>query len=70
VLSSLALEAIAKEREIEPSAEEIETEMNRVLQYYRSIQQAEKDIDLARLHQYSSARLRNMKVLEFLETRV
>ncbi len=67
VLSALALEKIAADRELEPSADEIEAEMNRVLQYYRSIKQAEKDVDLERLHQYSRGRLRNEKVLEFLE---
>lgn len=67
VLSALALEKIAQDHEIEPSTEEVEAEMNRVLQYYRSIKQVEKDIDLARLHQYSKGRLRNEKVLEFLE---
>jgi len=68
VLSALALEKIATDRELEPSNEEIEAEMNRVLQYYRSMKQIEKDVDLARLHQYSRGRLRNEKVLEFLET--
>ncbi|QQR77331.1 MAG: trigger factor [Candidatus Moraniibacteriota bacterium] len=67
VLSALALEKIALDRELEPSAADIEAEMNRVLQYYRSTKQAEKDIDLERLHQYSHGRLRNEKVLEFLE---
>ena len=67
VLSALALEKIALDRELEPSAEDVEAEMNRVLQYYRSTKQVEKDIDLERLHQYSRGRLRNEKVLEFLE---
>ena len=67
VLSALALETIADDRELEPSADEVEVEMNRVLQYYRSIKQVEKDIDLERLHAYSKGRLRNEKVLEYLE---
>ncbi len=67
VLSALVLEKIAKDREIEPSTEEVEAEMNRALQYYRSLKQVEKDVDLARLHQFSKGRLRNEKVLEFLE---
>lgn len=67
VLSALALERIAIDRELEPSAADIEAEMNRVLQYYRSTKQVEKDIDLERLHSYSKGRLRNEKVLEFLE---
>ncbi|QQS16200.1 MAG: trigger factor [Candidatus Moraniibacteriota bacterium] len=66
-LSALALEKIAADRELEPSAVEIEEEMNRVLQYYRSMKQVEKDVDLERLHAYSKGRLRNEKVLEFLE---
>ena len=67
VLSALALEKIAADRELEPSAAEVEAEMNRVLQYYRSMKQVEKDVDLERLHSYSKGRLRNEKVLEFLE---
>lgn len=67
VLSALALEYIAEERGLEPSNEEIEAEMNRVLRYYRNVKQVEKDVDLGRLHQYSKGRLRNEKVLEFLE---
>lgn len=67
VLSALALEKIANDRDITPSNEEVEAEMNRALQYYKSIQKAEKDIDLGRLHQYSKGRLRNEKVLAYLE---
>jgi len=67
VLSALSLEKIAKDRDIEPSSEEVEAEMNRVLQYYRNVKQVEKDVDLGRLHQYSTGRLRNEKVLEYLE---
>ena len=67
VLSALALETIAEDCELEPSADEVEAEMNRALQYYRSIKQAEKDIDLERLHAYSKGRIRNEKVLEYLE---
>lgn len=67
VLSALSLERIAKDRLLEASAEDIEAEMNRTLQYYRSVKDAEKNIDLARLHQYAKGRLTNEKVLEFLE---
>lgn len=67
VLSALALQKIAEDRELEPSSEEVEAEMNRTIQYYRTVKHAEKDIDLARLHTYSTGRLRNEKVLEFLE---
>ncbi|QQS21091.1 MAG: trigger factor [Candidatus Moraniibacteriota bacterium] len=67
VLSALALEKIAKDRDIEPTHEEVEAEMNRALRYYRTVRQAEKDIDLGRLHAYSAGRLRNEKVFEYLE---
>lgn len=67
VLSALALEHIAKEREIEPSQEEIEAEMNKTLQYYKNIKDIEKQIDLGRLYEFSKGKLRNEAVFALLE---
>lgn len=67
VLSALALETIAKEREIEPSREEIEAEINKTLQYYKNIKDIEKEIDLARLYEFSKGKLRNEAVFALLE---
>lgn len=68
ILSQLALEAIAKEREIEAKTEEIEAEMNQVLAYAKSVKQAEKDLDLAAIYASIRERLRNEKVFVLLET--
>lgn len=68
LLSQLALEAIAKEREIEATTEEIEEEMNQVLAYAKSVKQAEKDLDLPAIYASIRERLRNEKVFVLLET--
>lgn len=67
VLSALAFERVARDRGIDPSNDEVEEEMNRTLRFYRNTKQVEKDVDLNRLHQYAKGRIRNEKVLEFLE---
>ncbi|NTW14772.1 MAG: trigger factor [Candidatus Moranbacteria bacterium] len=68
VLSQLALEAIAAEREIEVASEEIESEMNKVLAYVKSVRQAEKDLDLPAIYASIRERLRNEKVFALLES--
>lgn len=67
ILSGLALDAIVKEKEIEASQEEIEAEMNKVLAYAKSIEKAEKDLDLAAIYDAARSRLRNEKLFELLE---
>ncbi len=67
LLSQLALETIATDREIEATTEEIETEMNGVLAYAKSVKQAEKDLDLPAIYASIRERLRNEKVFVFLE---
>ncbi|MBP9751589.1 MAG: trigger factor [Candidatus Moranbacteria bacterium] len=67
ILSGLALDMIAKEREIEAVQEEIEAEMNKVLAYAKSIEKAEKDLDLAAIYDAARSRLRNEKLFELLE---
>jgi len=68
LLSQLALESIAKERDIDVATEEIEAEMNKVLAYAKSVKQAEKDLDLAAIYAAIRERSRNEKVLVVLET--
>jgi trigger factor len=67
VTAALALAEVAKEQEIEPAQEEVESEMNKTLQYFRSINKAEKDVDMTMLFHHAKERLQNEKVFDFLE---
>lgn len=67
IKAALALEEVAKEREIEVANEEVEAEMNKTLSQYKKIQDAEKNIDLGKLYNYVKGMMQNEKVLEFLE---
>jgi trigger factor len=66
LLASLALEKVAREREIEASPEEIEAEMNKTMQYYRNVKDMEKNIDLERLYTFVKGKLQNERVFELL----
>ena len=68
IKAALALEEVAKEREIEIPNEEVEAEMNKTLSQYKKIQDAEKNIDLGKLYNYVKGMMQNEKVLEFLES--
>ena len=63
IKAALALEEIAKEREIEVPSEEVEAEMNKTLAQYKKIQDVEKNIDLAKLYNYVKGMMVNEKVL-------
>lgn len=67
VKAALALEEVAKEKEIEIPNEEVEAEMNKTLAHYKKIQDVEKNIDLGRLYNYVKGMMQNEKVLEMLE---
>ncbi len=67
VLSALVLEEIAKEQKIEASSKEVEAEMNKTMQYYKKVKEAEKNIDMKRLYNYSKVVLENEKVFTYLE---
>jgi len=67
IKAALALEKIATDEKIEVSKEKIEAEMNKTLQYYKNIQDVEKNLDLSRLYEYVRASLRNEEVFKFLE---
>jgi trigger factor len=65
--ASLALEQVAREKEVEASPEEIEAEMNKTMQYYRNVKDMEKNIDLERLYTYVKGKLQNEAVFKVLE---
>ena len=67
IKAALALEEVAKEKEIEIANEEVEAEMNKTLAHYKKVQDIEKNIDLGRLYNYVKGMMINEKVLEFLE---
>ncbi len=67
IKAALALEEVAKEREIEVSNEDVEAEMNKTLAQYKQIKDAEKNIDLGKLYNYVKGMMVNEKVLEYLE---
>jgi len=67
IKAALALEEVAKEREIEVANEEVEAEMNKTLAQYKKIQDAEKNIDLGKLYNYVKGTMVNERVLEYLE---
>ena len=67
IKAALALEEIAKEKEIKIDSEEIEAEMNKTLAQYKKIKDAEKNIDLGRLYNYIKGAMQNEKVFEMLE---
>ena len=67
VRAALVLKEIAKAEEIEVPAKEIEEEMSRVMAYYKSVPDMEKNVDMERLYNYVKGTLTNEKVLKFLE---
>lgn len=67
VKAALALEEVAKQKEIEVPSEEVEAEMNKTMAQYKNIKDVEKNIDLGRLYNYVKGMMQNEKVLEMLE---
>jgi len=67
ILAALALEKVAKEKEIEVPAEKIEAEINRTMAQYKNVKDVEKNIDLAKLYNYVKGNLQNEEVLEMME---
>lgn len=67
IKAALALEEVAKEKEIEIKSEEVEAEMNKTLAQYKKIKDVEKNIDLGKLYNYIKGMMQNEKVLEMLE---
>ncbi len=67
IKAALALEKLAKVKEIKVPSEEIEEEMNKTLQRYGGVKNIEKNVDMRRLYEYIKATLQNEKVLQWLE---
>ncbi len=67
VKAAIILEKLAKMYEIKIPNEEIETEMNKILQYYKSVKDLEKNIDLGKLYNYTKGVLINEEVFKLLE---
>ncbi len=67
IAAELVLQAVAKDEEIVVDSEEIEEEINKTMQYYKNVEEAEKKIDLPRLYTAVREQLQNRKTLEYLE---
>ncbi|MFC1645459.1 trigger factor, partial [Patescibacteria group bacterium] len=67
IKSALALEEIVKTEEINVDAKDVEDEMNKTMQMYKDVKDAKKNIDMARLYNYTKGMLQNAKVFEMLE---
>lgn len=66
VRAAMVLKEIAKVENIEVPAKDIEEEMSRVMAYYKSAGDMEKNVDTERLYNYVQGTLTNEKVLKFL----
>ncbi len=63
----LIVREVAKKEEIGPTTQEVEQEANTILKHYSNVQKPRKEIDLARLKEYTEGVLRHEKTLQFLE---
>lgn len=66
VKAALALKEAVLAEEIKVDTKEIEAEANKILQYYKKIEHAEKQIDTGRLYSYTKGVLENEKLFEYL----
>jgi len=64
---SLVLREIAKKEKIEVSEEEIEERIKNIVKHHPNLKEAEKNIDLTALKEYTRGVLENEKVFELLE---
>lgn len=67
VKSAMALRKIVKTEEVALASKEIEEEMNKTLQYYKNTKDFSKNIDMARLYNYTKGVLENERVFQILE---
>ncbi len=63
----LILDALAKDENVYTESEEVEEEMNKALQYFKSVKDAEKNMDMAALYNVVSEQVRNEKIFKLLE---
>ncbi|MDO8529245.1 MAG: trigger factor [bacterium] len=67
VKATLILEEIAKEREVKVENEKVEEEMNKTLGHHENHKDAEQNIDMERLYNYTKGILVNEEIFEYLE---
>lgn len=67
VKSAMALQEIIKAEEIKIDTKDIETEMNKTVQYYKNVKDFDKNIDMERLYSYTKGVLENEEVFKRLE---
>lgn len=67
LLLTLGIEHLAKEENIQASNEEIETEMNAILQYYQTFDEAKKKLDMARVYSHCREAVIRKKAVEYFE---
>lgn len=68
VTAYLILDAIAADEKVFTESEEVEAEMNKALQYFKDIKDAEKNLDMTALYTVVSEQLRNEKIFAMLES--
>jgi trigger factor len=66
VISALALKQIVKDEDINVDSKEVESEINKTIQYYKNVKDMEKNLDMERLYNYSKGILENEKIFEML----
>lgn len=66
--ANLVIEFLAKDEDISVETAEVEAEMNKALQYYKNVQDIEKNIDMEHLYSAVSGQMKNEKVLAWLES--
>jgi trigger factor len=67
VKAAMVLREIASAENIRVEGKEIEEEMNKVLAYYKSFPDLEKNVDMEKLYAYTEGMLTNEKVFQLLE---
>jgi len=67
VTASLLLRELGKAENVEAEEEEVKEEISKILKQYQSPKEAEKELDLDRLRDYTKEIIRNRKVLNILE---
>jgi trigger factor len=66
VKAALILKQLAKLKKLEPSSSDIEMRMNKQLQYFKTIQDADEKLDMERFYEAIKGSMRNEMVLEYL----
>jgi trigger factor len=63
----LILERISVDEKVFTESEEVEAEMNKALQYFKGVKDAEKNMDMGALYNVVSEQVRNEKIFQLLE---